>query len=251
MVEPFCRRSGKQCRYLSAAARLSENRYVLCVAAKRGYILVYPLKCRHEVEQAGIAGFGVFVAVGGKVEEAEDVETVVERDYHRITFLGKVETVVRGKFLSAACRIAAAVKPHHDGTLLAVVQARSPDVDPQAVFAGIAVVPVEGESVLVGTPAHTHRLGAGGTEHAAAAHAFPFIGRPRGHEALCLGVGNTFIYIDTVLQESSHFARLGLGDGCFGRGDDFARGLLRAGGLHARCLSARGENQQGGQRKHG
>ena len=168
---------------------------------KRGYILVYPLKCRHEVEQAGIAGFGVFVAVGGKVEEAEDVETVVERDYHRITFLGKVETVVGGKFLSAACRIAAAVKPHHDGTLLAVVQARSPDVDPQAVFAGIAVVPVEGESVLVGTPAHTHRLGAGGTEHAAAAHAFPFIGRPRGHEALCLGVGNTFIYIDTVLQE--------------------------------------------------
>ena len=56
----------------------------------RFYILVYPLKCCHEVEQAGIAGFGVFVAVGGKVEEAEDVETVVERDYHRITFLGKV-----------------------------------------------------------------------------------------------------------------------------------------------------------------
>lgn len=151
-----------------------------------------------------------------------------------------VETVVGGKFLSAACRIAAAVKPHHDGTLLAVVQARSPDVDPQAVFAGIAVVPVEGESVLVGTPAHTHRLGAGGTEHAAAAHAFPFVGRLGRHEALCLGVGNTFIYIDTVLQESSHFARFGLGDGGLGRGDDFARGLLRAGGLHARCLSARG-----------
>ena len=73
MVEPFCRWSGKQCGNLSAAARLSENRYVLCVAAKRGYILVYPLKCCHEVEQAGIAGFGVFVAVGGKVEEAEDV----------------------------------------------------------------------------------------------------------------------------------------------------------------------------------
>ncbi len=182
-------------RYLAAAARLAEYGYVGGVAAERLDVVVHPLQCGHQIQKTRIARRCVLLSEVREVEEAQHVETVVERYDHRIALAGEVGAVVRGELLPAARSVTAAVQPDHDGALLAVGQRRSPDVDPQTVLAGMSVVPVECERVLVALPASAHGLRTCRPVCAAAAYALPLLGSLRRHEPLGAGVGYALEYI--------------------------------------------------------
>ena len=124
---------------------------------------------------------------------------MVEVDQDDI-LLRQVHAIIERKLAAGAHRVATAVEPDHDRTLLAVVDALGPDVQGLAVLILRTVVPVEHKSLLIALPAGTDSLRRLRTIVQAAAYALPAVRLYRSHETLGLGVGNTLEGVDTVLD---------------------------------------------------
>ena len=79
LMEQAVRRRGLHQRPdLHTAAGLAEQRDVFRVAAEVCDIFVNPLQSCDHISVAGVAGILIFLAERGKIEIAEDIETVVE-----------------------------------------------------------------------------------------------------------------------------------------------------------------------------
>ena len=232
---------GKQCGDLATATRLTEDGDVPCISAKGFYILIHPLQCRHQVKQSGIARFCIFIAIGGKVEKTQDVETMIQRHNHCIPFLCQICSVIRGKLLTTAGGITSTMQPHHDGAFLPVFQSRCPDIHPQTVFIGITVIPVEGKRLLVAVPSHALALRTSRAVGTTTADAFPFVNCHGRHKTFGFGIWNTFIYIDTIFHISGYFSRFGLGNGGCRRSRNLPLLPTSRCFLYFSCPSARGK----------
>ena len=206
MEQASRRRCGKQRRDLASPTGLTENGNIPGISAKRFYILIHPLQCRHQVKQSGIARFCIFIAIGGKVEKTQDVETMIQRHNHCIPFLCQICSVIRGKLLTTAGGITSTMQPHHDGAFLPVFQSRCPDIHPQTILVRITVIPVEGKRLFVAVPSHALALRTSRAIGTAAADAFPFISGHGRHKTFGFGIWDTFIYIDTIFHISGYFS---------------------------------------------
>src|SRR5271168_3561328 len=96
---------------------------------------------------------------------------MLERDKHD-AFACEIFAVVGSQLLTRTRNVATTVQPHHDRPFLVVVNARRPDIDPQAIFTGDAIVPTEHPGLLIVLPAMTFRLGT----YAAVLHGAAFRG---------------------------------------------------------------------------
>ena len=70
----------------------------------------------------------------------------------------QILAVVRRQLLRRTGLVAAAVQPHHDGPLAALLGARRPHVEPQTVLARVAVVPIVEKRESGRRPTRAHRL---------------------------------------------------------------------------------------------
>ena len=84
MEESLGLRHAKQRAYLASPTRLTEDGDIRGVATKLTDVLLHPLQGLHYVEHAHITGILVFVRNRRKVEESEDVQTVVHADHNNI-----------------------------------------------------------------------------------------------------------------------------------------------------------------------
>ena len=104
-------------------------------------------KCGHEVGHADVDRIGVRRAAElGEVEEAEDVEAVVDGDGHHVVVPRHLRPVLRRELVRGPEREAAAVDVEQHGTLAG--QARRPDVHLEHVLALPAVGPLLEERLL-------------------------------------------------------------------------------------------------------
>ena len=133
MEEPFGSGTDHQQAHRHAAGGDAEDRHVAGVAAKLADVGPHPLQGQHHVQQAVVrfAGFQRPVA-----EEAERTEAIVERDGDDAP---SGEGFARDPARAGAK--SAAVDPDHHRPL-AVINARRPDVQGQAVFAGAGKPPL-------------------------------------------------------------------------------------------------------------
>src|SRR4030095_12930569 len=129
-----CRRREKRA-YLSATARLTEDRDILRITPEALRVVTYPLQRREHVECAGIAGLAQrFAAEVGQVQMAHDVQALVDRHHYHVVTRGKIGAVQPGH-VGGTVAEPAAVVPDHDRALPAVIQAARPDVERQAILA--------------------------------------------------------------------------------------------------------------------
>jgi hypothetical protein len=138
---------------------LPEDRHALRIPAKGSDIVPHPFEGGDEVEHPDIGGTRVAFAMGRQVEEAEQVQPVVERDDHNVAATGKIAAVEGRQVVPGPGREPAAVQPHHHRPLPVVADRGRPDIDAQAIFALDAVVPLEEERLLVVQPAGALVLG--------------------------------------------------------------------------------------------
>jgi hypothetical protein len=159
---------------LAAAARLAERDDVARIAAERGDVVAHPLQGHDQVEIADIAAVGqVRPAQVGQVAVAEHVEPVVDGHHHHVAAPGQVDPVIE-RVRARAVGVGAAVHIDHHRPLLAVSRRRGPDVEEQAVLAGVL---------------RDLALRAGRAVGQGVDHARPGLGRQGGHEAARGGVG--------------------------------------------------------------
>ena len=142
---------------------------------------------------------------------------MIDGDHHHVPFVGEVAAVIAGMFLPIARCVTAAMQPEEYRALATVVESLGPDVEPQAVFGGITIVPLVEESGLVITPSMILGLRTDGPPVAGGAHALPGLGCRGWLEAFSLGVGYSLIGIDTPLDITGHLPILGIGFGFPGR----------------------------------
>ena len=232
---------------LRATARLAEDRHVRGIAAEASDVVAHPLQRGHDVEHADIDRARILLAADRRhVQIAEDIEPVIDADDDDIAAAAEILAVVRRQLLRRACLVTAAVQPHHHGPLAAIVGAGRPHVESQAIFAGIAVVPVEQKREPVGGPSAAHWLRADGAVAHRRAHLRPRRDRRRRLKArLARGracIGNAFERDDAVADEPSDLPRGSFDDRVPGRGDDRRTRVLahcaECDGRHrARCRS--------------
>ena len=214
MEETLGRWGSQQGRYLATATALAEDGDVTCVTAEVSDILFNPLKSGHQVEQAHIARSRIFLTESGEIQKSKYIQAVVERNHYYVALAGQVGAIVTGQFLTATGRITATVQPNHDGALLAILDARGPDVHAQAILTRESIIPAVGKGHPVVGPTLTGTLWTGGTIGTAAANALPAVGSRRRHEAFGLGVRDTFIYIEAILCVTGYLTLLGGSDSC-------------------------------------
>ena len=214
MEETLGRWGSQQGRYLATATALAEDGDVAGLTAEVSDILFNPLKGGHQVEQAHIARSRIFLTESGEIQKSKYIQSVVERNHYHVALAGQVGAIVTGQLLSATGCVTATVQPNHDGAFLAILDTRSPDVHAQAILTGEAIIPTVGKGHLVVGPTLTGSLRTGGTEGTAAANALPAVGSRRRHEALGLGVRDTFIYIEAILCVTGYLTLLGGSDSC-------------------------------------
>ena len=148
----------------------------------------------------------------------------------------------------AGCK-SAAMEPHHDRAVLAVIDRRRPDVDVQAVFILHAVVPGKHERFFVVGPAGARALRRHVAVLTRTAHAVPRCCFERRHEAIralpCCRVRHALEGKDSVSNVTGHLARAGFDNGhavlgnhrwlaASGRRLRIRRGACR----HERCAAA-------------
>ena len=104
-----------QGRDLSAAAGLAIDGHVVRVAAEGGDVLVNPAQSRGQVGDARVAGGLIGRVVLRQVQEAQDVQPVVDRHGDHVAVAGLIGAVVGQHLHGAAAGVAAAVEPDHDG----------------------------------------------------------------------------------------------------------------------------------------
>ena len=156
VVEAFRLRHQHHGHHGSAAGGLAEDHHAFRIAAERRDVVADPLQRRHHVEQSVVAASAVrrFVGKCRMGQEAEDVEPVVDRHYHRAVACQR-GAVVEGARAGTA-GVPAAVNPEEDGTRFRGL-ARRPDVQEQAVLVLGDVLP----AVL-----HADRTGRGSVAYA-------------------------------------------------------------------------------------
>ena len=118
---------------LPTTAGLPEDRDVAGVATERGDVVAHEFQCRDDIEHANVGGGRPLAAVLGQVQEAEQVQAVVDRDRHHVVLPREFPALVDPVAARTAAK-AAAVQPHHDRPA-SRGRIRRPDVHDQAVFA--------------------------------------------------------------------------------------------------------------------
>ncbi len=127
------RRHAHQAGDLSGPAGLAEDGDIPGIAAERGDVVPHPFQRRHAVQHADIGHAGEGGVQVGEIEEAEDVQAVVDAHQHHVVARGQPLAAIPGR-RAAADRIAAAVEPDHDRPP-ARPGLRRPHVQQQAVLA--------------------------------------------------------------------------------------------------------------------
>ena len=203
-------RHGHQGAHLSATAALTKDGHIGRVTAKVGDILLDPFQGLDNIQHTHITGVGVLGAVAAQIQETQGIEPVVEGNHHHAVVTGQVGAVVAGLLLRGALAEAAAVQPHHHGKLAARLDAGSPYIHAEAVLAGIAVVPMHGEGLVVVSPAGAVGMGTHRAVRTAGPHLFPRFRVCRGHKALGLAVRDTFINVHAIVHITGHGTGYGL-----------------------------------------
>ncbi len=144
-------RHGHERANLASASGLPEDRHVGGVAAEIRNIVPHPFERSHQVEHSRIGRVRELVAVFGEIQISESVQPVVEADQDDITSPGNALAIIRLQLLAGSGGKTAAMEPDHDRPF-AVVGRGGPDIDAQAVFAGLAIVPFEHERLFVVFP---------------------------------------------------------------------------------------------------
>ena len=119
------------------AGRLAEDREVVRVAAERRDVVLHPGEGGNGVEERLVAGrFAARLLGEFRVrEEAECAEAIVEVDEHHALLRQVLAVVVRA--VAASLGVGAAVDPDHDRPPLVRAVGVRPDVQEQAVLAGL------------------------------------------------------------------------------------------------------------------
>ena len=140
--EPARERREEQTHDVRAAGRLAEDRDAIRVAAEELDVLLHPLQAGDEIEGAEVAALDFAGRPSpehcGMREPAEGPEAVVQADDDQAVLRGEQRAVVERT--GEADGVAPAVDPDHDRKALlaaghvAVVEARSPDVEVQTVL---------------------------------------------------------------------------------------------------------------------
>jgi hypothetical protein len=118
--QPLGRRHRQQRADLAAAARLAEDRHVARIAAEARGVVAHPLQRSDDVQHADVAGVGELGAGAAQIEMPVDRQPVIDADDHHVAGPRQIRAVVAER-RPGAVGIAAAVNPHHHGTLPAVV----------------------------------------------------------------------------------------------------------------------------------
>ncbi len=118
------------------------------------------------------------------------------------------------------------MKPYHDRTLLPVFKSFCPDVRPEAILSGEAVIPAECESHLVALPSHSLCLRACRAIGSAAAYAFPVVCGDWRHEPFCLCIRYSLENIDIAVNISGNLTVFRNGEGVIVVGPQLAAACL-------------------------
>ena len=133
--QAFGGRRSKQHGNLLAAARLAEDHDAVRIASKAFDVVPNPLERRNGIEHANVSGMGeMFTRQVAQVCEPERAQPVVNTDHDNVAAPGQIPTDEKSARIRPA-RKPAAVKPEHDWPFPVVVDARSPHVQEEAVFA--------------------------------------------------------------------------------------------------------------------
>ena len=147
LVEQSLRSRHRQQRgNFRAAAGVAEDRHVVRVPAELRDVIPHPAQPRDKIKLADIGRGRACRHEIAEIEIAEEIEPVVDRHDHDVVTIGQPQPF-RKAIGARADRQAAAMRPEHHRALAAVVEARCPDVEDEAILA------------LIG-----HRLAAGRSE---------------------------------------------------------------------------------------
>ena len=264
MEQALGRGHGHERGDFASATGLTKDEHAPGIAAEVCDVVADPFERGDNVEHAHVGGVGVLRTVVGEVEVAENVEAMVDADHDHVAAVGQAFAVVGWQLLSGAGGVAAAVQPEHDRTL-AVVEGGRPDVDAEAILAGLAVVPVEEPRFFVMGPAGARGLRRHLAVSERAADAGPGRGLLRRQEARRAcgggGVGNALEGENPVARRAADLARGGFDHGVIGFSKDAVagcgrlRGIVGSGGDSARQGAGGGGNhgtlEQVAAREHG
>ena len=103
--------------HLAAAAGLAENQHVVRVAAELGNVVMDPLQGHGQVQHAAVGAVGILLAEGGEVEEADDVQAMVDSHDDHIAKLAEVLAVIGNRLDGGAVGEAAAMEEDDDRLL--------------------------------------------------------------------------------------------------------------------------------------
>src|SRR5262245_7495082 len=147
------------------------------------------------------------------MEIAQHVQPVIDRHSDDVLAQRQPRAVVADRTASALIETAA-MEPDHYGTLAPVIDAASPDVEVETVFAGVASVrrPEDGEELALLLAAWAVRLRGVMAEFKGVAHSGPRFGRFWRHEAIRAAgrspVRYPFEDLQAILFPPTHLARL-------------------------------------------
>jgi|GEM_PF-5016889 len=129
-------RDGHQRRHGAAACRLTEQRHSIRVTTEGCDVALNPLQRCNHVAESDIGLEGMFTRIEGReVDEAENTDTVVDRDDDNVTVLGQCGCVEKW-LAGCSAEVRSAVNPdHHRFTRrIRTDRARRPHVEEQAVL---------------------------------------------------------------------------------------------------------------------
>ena len=193
MEESLGWRHTEQGAYLAAATRLAEDGHVAGISAKLTDILLNPLQGLHDVEHTHIAGTPVFLAASREVEEAEDVQTVVDAHHDHVS-LRQFHPWIPGRCARVE---ATAVQPDHHG--LRAFGVRCPDIQhARVLFRHLGFTQLLAPRLL-------HRLRPPVVAHP---DGVPLVNRQWRHKPLHLRIRNTQEAHRSLVVEALHQSRL-------------------------------------------
>ena len=208
--ESVCLRNLHQVENLHAAARLSEQRHVVRVAAKTGDVVMDPPERCHHIGVSRICGVCILFAKRREVEVAEDVQPVIDRDDDGFSGRGKAVSVIGDLFDGGAREVTAAVNPDDDRLLRALIERIGPDVEVLAVFIH---GPVAVRNEKLGGWCVLLQKRADKPIGCRVFHTFP-VGRHRLVEAFCLGIWDAAECIDPIVVKTLEFSGCCLENRC-------------------------------------
>ncbi len=203
----------QKAEHLSAAARLTENSYVIGVAAEGFDIITHPLEGFNYVRLSRVAGIGKTLSVSGKIKVAENIKTVVYGDHNAVTVFTEIIAVVGNHFNGGARGISAAVEPYHNRLLRSLVKGLSPYVEIEAVLTlGPEAV---GNEQVKGWRIGAHKR-CNMTVPQGILYTLPGLDGSGLLKTLCLGILDTVERVCALQLEASYFSAFGIGNsaGC-------------------------------------